>query len=483
MNIKRALLLPWQVAHVAVRWLALALFGAAVVGATAFGIFSHQPDMWVRTAGVIGVAEALIGSSCLMNPVLLAIDAHQLRMPGIERQAMAGVLLNGVLGSFAPAVVIGWFSGHVLVLAVFVALFCVGGFLWSLLPRYAGLVLYLAALKATMFTSWVPGPGKAHFLAWALPALVLGLVLVAVCWRRWVLAPNPYRMSRRSPPVLRLGLGAAVAGRGPHSQLNRRHPWLQARADLRGCGPRHPVRSLRVALGGSYQPLTTMGWLRQSVLVIAAVAMLVAWIAVMILQGEAARTFSGILHSDAMTFLVAGGVCVSIIYASSCLGHLRLRWSCVNAELPLLALLPGLGTGVKRDLLRASLWPPLRILLLAALLALALVTRLSGRAEVFALLAPISAAGYLVAFTLLIFSGQRPGRWTMLGLNSLGLLLFGGGLFALPFSSTGGASALSVVLLWGLFLIAWLALAAILLWSARLGWRGLQRRPHPFLSN
>ena len=165
----------------------------------------------------------------------------------------------------------------------------------------------------------------------------------------------------------------------------------------------------------------------------------------------------------------------------------RTRWQRTSAELPLLALLPGLGDarGVRRTLLRAGLGMPLLMHALVALLAAAmiLVWQQHPREFSFFLLAQLGAATITGALLFNIFGGRPLALWTsalLLGLEWL-LTMFS---LTLPLMAwrrndpVGWAGELLSPL--GL---AWLLLALAMLWLARRGWRGLQQLPHPFLAH
>ena len=484
MNIKRALLLPWQVTQTGMRWLVLVLLGAAVIGSTAFAVFSSKPDMWVRVAGIIGLTEAFVWGLCLNNSVLLTIDAHQLRVPGITRNAVVGVALNGVLGAMLPAVVIGSLGGHVVVVGILIALMSVVGFLYSVLPRAAGMALYfvfVVPVIGNFSTSWATCP---DFLAWVLPILILGLALIALCWRRLTVAANPYQMTWSTPSTLRMGRmeSAAVAGRGIISTLRARPDWLQARPDLRGCGPGHPVASLRMALGGAGTPLTYMGWLRQSAGIVLTTVLLVVML-VWGLHVQHTHVLTAIESGGAMALLgIAAALCTMQAVTSTT--HIMARWCLVSAELPLLALLPQLGNHVKRDVLRAALWPAMRLLLVAALLVLLVVTRVHQRAiDIFAVLVVVTAAAQVVAFSLRVVGGDRRRTWESGVAGILALVLFLLGVLAVVLSSNRGNPSSLPAVLWPALLAGWF-FEIVLLWRlGRRGWRSLQQRPHPFLPN
>jgi hypothetical protein len=160
------------------------------------------------------------------------------------------------------------------------------------------------------------------------------------------------------------------------------------------------------------------------------------------------------------------------------------RWSRTDAELPLLALLPGVGGGgsAKHALLRASLLPPLCGQLALALLMLLIATRAgwSDEAMVLLMLGPLGCVGLLCSFTLMLF-GAGP-------LRGRGLVWVGGAAYLWICAAAGGA--LFHHHPWGfgpvalsLLALGWSALFVALLWLGRRGWRKLQQRPHPFLAN
>lgn len=482
MNLAETALLPWKMTQTVMRWVAFGLFATAVIGVTAFSIFSHKPDMWVRVAGIIGLLQALLWPLCLAPTILLTVDAHQLRVPGIQRQAVVGVLLNVVSGVLLPTLVIGWFGGHTLSSAALVGLMLVAGLLYSMLPRYVAIAFYIAGVIFISGKSLLQLPTHADFLDWAWPVLAAEVAAVAVCWRRLVLAANPYHLSRHSPMALRLsrGISAASKGRPDIAQIDRRPAWLQARGDLSCCGPGHPVTSLRMALGASYMPLTGIGWLRRCAVAMAVIAAFVAWMAFIILRGG---TLAAIRDGNVIVPLALCGAGASLLSAVTCLTDLRIRWRSVNAELSLLALLPALSSDVKRDLLRAALWPPLRMLLLAATLVLAVLTRIGARRDMFALLAVIGAAGFVIAVTLRIVGKCKSGRWEAGAGAALGLLLLAATLLAGMLSIDVSTPSVDINMLCTALLAGWLVAAVVLFRVGRRGWQAFIQRPHPFLPN
>lgn len=484
MNIKDACLLPWRMNQKLMRWLALVLLGLAAIGTTALGIFSHKPDLWVRLALLIGMVQALLWPLCLNTSVLLTIDAHQLRLPGIQREAITGVAINLLVAALLPALVLGACVGHTLAIAVIIALLIVAGVLYGLLPRVVGMALYIAFLMLITGGSLRRYMMNADFLGWAWPALVIGVALVALCWRRLVLLSNPHPLSWHSPMMLRLGRGTSAAvGRPSSLQIHRRPDWLQARGDLRRCGPGHPVTSLRMALGDPYMPLTAMGRLRRHAVFVGATALVAGWIVFVSLQGAASHSFATVWRGERLVPLLLVGAAMIVAAALNHLTCLKGRWRRVNAELSLLAVLPQLGRDVKGDLLRAALWPPLRLLLLAAALVLATLPRVGLQLDMYALLLVVGTAGFVVVSGLRAMACCQSHRRESTVASILGLLLFLGTVIGGALSLDPEVARSDVNMLWMALLIGWLAVAVMLLRLGRRGWHAFKQRSHPFLAN
>lgn len=165
---------------------------------------------------------------------------------------------------------------------------------------------------------------------------------------------------------------------------------------------------------------------------------------------------------------------------------LQRRWNRPNAELPLLALLPGLGDAaqVKRALLQANLLPTLglQVPLTLAMLGFAAAVHMAAGACVMLLFGPLTGATMLASFALITVGGVRIGDGWQFALAIYGYLLINiSVLLALPLFGSQPAIRNPVVAL--IAAVAWATLFAILLRLAQRGWRGLQQRPHPFLPN
>ena len=172
---------------------------------------------------------------------------------------------------------------------------------------------------------------------------------------------------------------------------------------------------------------------------------------------------------------------VSLFTAEMASNVLGLRWSKTNAELPLLALLPGLGHGrdVRRALLRAAVLAPARGQLVALTLFVIVAALLHQGWQVDAAMLGMTlvALGMLAASALAVLGGSPLCGWPRGLLLLLALALIT--LTVLSFTAGPQWQLLSLAHVG----IGWAALLLWLLWLGYRGWRGLRQRPHPFLPN
>jgi hypothetical protein len=168
-----------------------------------------------------------------------------------------------------------------------------------------------------------------------------------------------------------------------------------------------------------------------------------------------------------------------------CVGQLWQLWQKSNAELPLLALLPGLGDRrqLKSDLLRAILQAPMcaQLLLLVLLLGLTTIMKFGIEAALFVLISQVGGMAFVAAFALAIIGGRSLRSWATGALAVAGCILINVSLFV-PMFGDPGAIELGSVSALPLLVAGWLVLGVALWWLGRHGWRGLMRRPHPFLT-
>ena len=418
--------------------------------------------------------------------MLLAREAHRLRLPALGREVIASLTLYVLLTIALPAAVFAGIGGHAAVALTEMAL-CAGiGMAYANLPSRIGFFVYLAALLGGHTGSWLPMPTTSPdgFLAWAAPCTLALWLLIAYCWRSSVQHDFGLDGTRR-PIILNLRMqtwyGRGRASNMEAESIRRRSKWLQPVADLRRCGPGHTVRSLRIAMGGWGMPLTASSRLRQLGVLLAGTVLSLLVMA-MANHGDAfMHDVSGRI-AFAMFFLSIFGSALALAQAQM----LQNRWKRPNAELPLLALLPDLGDGaqVTRALLQANLLPALCVQALLALAALgcAAALRMDAGTCVVLLLGPLTGAALAIAFALTTLGGVRIRDGWQVTLALWGYLLIClTPMLALPLFANQPPIRHPVVAL--IAAIAWATLFAPLLRLAQRGWRGLQQRPHPFLPN
>jgi hypothetical protein len=429
------------------------------------------------------------------NLIVLASDARQLRAPGMQRAAAMSVFVYAGLCLILPAALIVPLGAAASPAILIVGLTICAGLAVGLLPRYVAMCIGLA--PATLLAI-------SHHMNAAFPALndlqlqlagaCLLAVLISVCVYRWqrLLAVDRLPSGWNGPMVaqLRGGFGNANAwglgGWQNNSSLPRQVPeWAQPSVDLHGTGPQRPALSLRVMLGRWYVPQTWFSRLRQ--LVWTLFVMCLVGLAFALVKTDDTRASLSDIHQF-VPFLfpwLAMSAAIGIV-APSIVG-VHQRWQTKSTELPLLALLPGLGDAAhsRRHLLRAVLTRPLAgqlaILLVSLLIAIAwwhLDT--SGIACLAAV--EIACAGFGVTVTFMILGNREPSSagWVALLIAgftlaclSVGVLMNSGG--TRPWKFTGAIEH------W--FIAAWLVYGAILFWLGLRGWRSFVQRPHPFLPN
>jgi len=491
--IARAVLLaPWRAAPRWTRWYVGGILAVATVGAALVGVFSHRASWPTLAGGVLAFGEFFAGMFLLAPGLLLAVDARQLRLPALERVAPLGVAWPALVLIAIPAAVLGLAGGPAVDIACMLALALCGGLLMGLLPRLlcASLGLMPMALHTTGPSLHLPEPGEAGFATLALEMTAAMLALCVLCWRRQLRDRDPYRQGWWQPMVLQFRRGQHAGGWGglsgglPDSvqQILQQPDWLRATVDLRPAGPRRPRYSLRVALGGMFVPMTAAGRARQLT-----VTVLPSVLVIVMLLAQASRRHGGLswaLLLDWTGMFAWFGSFIGLLVTLLAVMQLGQRWQKSNAELPLLALLPGLGTPaqVRRHLLAASLLPGvgLQVLVLAVLSVLALRAHLGWMAEVAVLLSQMASMGVLVAFTLAILGGRPLPGWGT-GVFCIACFILVSLSLSLPLLGRDGAAAhgawlATMLAAWALFLLA-------LAWLGRRGWRALARRQHPFLAN
>lgn len=495
MNAATLLLAPWRAIPQWTRWYVRVIGVAAVLGAVGIGLFVHRPNGLVAASAVLAFGDFFMGMFFIGPTLLLAIDARQLRLPGMQRGVVLGALAWVLALVAVPAAAVGVAGGMGDAAAGMLAMGLGFGAIMALLPRYVASLMGLLPLAFTTLAPQMqlPSAGQPGFLP--LCAAVAGglLAICALCWRRQMRADDPYQQGWSRPMVLQFrranrgGGWSGLSGGMPDSlQRIRQQPeWMRPQVALGSSGPRDPRYSLRVALGGPFMPVTLAGRLRQ-----VTVSVLPSVLVIVLLLVQSARRHGGLQWANLLDpghvalvgwFIAFVGVLVSVIAAA----QLGQRWQKNNAELPLLALLPGLGgpAQVRRALLQASLLPGVRLQLgiMALLVALGVGLHMDWVATGSLLLVQVMGIALLAAYALMAFGGRPLPGWVSGTITIGSFVLTGVTLFA-SLVDERAATMAGGLLLPGLG-AGWLVVLVVLAWLGRRGWRGLCARPHPFLAN
>ena len=207
-------------------------------------------------------------------------------------------------------------------------------------------------------------------------------------------------------------------------------------------------------------------------------------LALLIQRGQHDKKTADVLEGVLIGSPSMTGICAGPVIGILSLTWLSKRWQRTNAELPLLALLPGLGdpAQARRRVLRAGLGLPL--ILHALLVMLTGITMLCWHGHVamlsFLLLAQLGTAAVTVAVLLNLFGGRHLSIWvngSVLAASFVLTLLS----LVLPAMSWGRDPVAGAEMALQPLVAAWLLLTAGMIWLARRGWRELMQRPHPFL--
>ena len=490
MNLARTLLMPWMAVSRSMRWITAVVIALSFTGYCLLLGFSHAPRVWPAAGMALGAATAFCWAFFMPHTLLLALDARHLRMPAVLAEVVRSLLLYALLTIGGPLLLL-WPGCHLLTAGALLVIAAGIGTLYALLPAYMGMILLMLPALHNATRQWLPlpalpRPGDPGFVYWALAGAVLALLLVVLRWWQLLRTGNVTTRGYAAPSVLNLRRSIGRAPRDPQTStdlLRMRPAWLRVVPDLRRAGPQAPVLLLRVVFGGTYLPETWRSHLRRFVpaLFFIALPVLYFW-AIAAHAGATERHALGSLFGDAgFALMLWVFAMVSLLIAEMASNGLDLRWRGVHAELPLLALMPGLGHGrvVQRALLRAAMLTPAfaQLLWLAVCVMVAALLRRGWQVDVVMLGVMLVSLGVLAASVLGILGGSPLCGWPkgVLLLLVLALITF----TALSFTAEPQWHLLRPDYL----AIGWLALVLWLLWRGYRGWRCLQQRPHPFLPN
>ena len=487
MKLARLLALPWMALSKPWRKGIGICFAILLAVVAISGVVARQRATGLLFIGpVMAFIDCFFWAGVLSQSLLLAREAHRLRLPALGREVSASLALYALLTIALPALWLAWMGGNATVMLTEIGMGAGLGMAYATLPSYLGICVCLVPFLRDQAGPWLPMPSTSpdRFLAWAVPSVLLLWLLIAVLWRSTV--RRDFGLSRGRKPIMLNLRTQAWYGRGRSNQMEveqirRRVRWMQPEVDLRRCGPNHSLPSLLIAMGGWSMPQTPVSRLRQLGILLASMLLPLLVIAVASHGDDFLRNFF-----DSTNMLMVGLSMVGAVLALAQAQTLQRRWNRQNAELPLLALLPGLGDSaqVKRALLQANLLPTLGLqaLLALAMLGFAATLRLDAGSCAVLLLGPLTGAAMLGAFALITLGGVRIGDGWQFALAVYGYLLVNiSAMLALPLFDGQPLIRHPTVAL--VAAIAWAGLFAPLVRLGIRGWRGLQARPHPFMSN
>ena len=492
MNFSLILKTPWRSARAAVRWVMCGFFVLCLIPATIILIFGKdRAGAIYDVLGALGFGMVYVWAFFISHTLLLAMDARDLRIPRLSRTIVQSLLFYGALCVVVPSVVLGLLGGNALAIAVVMGLCVLGGLLFAWLPRYFATPIGLlpAVMIGVRRMVDIPGPSRPEFMTWALPLLLVLAVLIVYRWRQLLRTRGLLEQGMRSPMVMqfrRFGDGSwgTFGTAFSKESLSQQPAWMLAKADLHGVGPQTPLRAMRVALGGFYMPKTWRGRL----LVFAQYGFVLLALAVVVVM-TGIQSKSGFLQT--MTHVALPIIAMGATYCTGLISivttaRFSQRWRKTNTELPLLALMPGLGDAAKakREILRASLTLPIRwqIALTAAMVIAAVLLHVDAVVIVCVAMAQLCCAALLPAILLRVIAGRPLKDW-VLAVGTIAMFLLLNGNTVLPMLAKDAKLQAGVDLAALIITAVWVVAGLAILYIGRSGWQALKLRPHAFLAN
>ncbi len=484
MNLTLLLAMPWAGLRTSLRrvWV---LFSLACLGG-ALALFLERPGFmhqaWSVATMLLAFWLAMMG--LLLSSLLLpALEARQLSLPRLQRAAALSLLLNVVLVLVAVAPMV-WLSGHPRVAGQVLLLGLAAGFAYALLPA----LWILPLLLLLMLPFWhsvghlwhwrMIGPNDPRFIWVTTAVIVLAGLGCAWCWRRLLrygVQPIGWRMR---PTILNFHLSARRMTGDPQVLLACQTPsWLLPQVRMDAAGPGHFPRTLRIALGGVFLPVTVRSAARQ--LLLPGLLVLITFVPLLASKGA---EHDANLRATVLSFAGMGIGLLILALMLTRSAQLFYRWRRPDGALALLSLLPGLGTGAAQTtrLLETLFgwmcaWtaPLIGISVLAVMVA---THSLDLAVLQLIVLGLVPAAEVAAVYSTL---GRRPlPSWALAVLAVLGMGLFIAGDDLLAF---GGRAVLSGSLATFLLVGCGLGYAMSVLLAVR-GRSALRHQPHPYLA-
>lgn len=486
MNAATVWMMPLRSTSAGTRWVTVVLM--ALVWALALTLQHVQQTsghVWIPSF-ISAYGELFVGAFLLAPGLLLAIDAKQLCLPQAQRQIVLGMILHAAMWITIPSVLLTMAGAPFALAAGLQVAGVVAGLALGLLPHALVVMAFVAPTFFSLMRLHVPYPTSVQTPAFWMVIAALLLVCI-VCWQRHLRKADPYRTGFDTPFAVRISLMSRYGWKngntwylpGENPQQMRWQPqWLRAVPQLRDGGPRFPVRSLRIALGGWLMPQTRLSVLKQWSLIALPIASLLA-----VFHMHSSHPISDVwrmLPFNVYAWL-AGFTTIMLGLLTTML--VQQRWSKTNAEVSVLALLPGLGerTSLIRNVLRASLLPTLCLqLVIVGLVMLAATLKHPSPLDLaMVALTQLAALAFAPAFVAAAIGGRALPPWVA------GLTV--GVSFSLVGIGTGASEATSALvahssMMMPAVIAIWLIVLGFLSWLGVRGWHGLQQRPHPFLA-
>ncbi|TAN02808.1 MAG: hypothetical protein EPN36_15415 [Rhodanobacteraceae bacterium] len=453
---------------------------------------ARVPDWQGACTALLAVGIGALWLTVLPNALWMARDARALQLPRIARDANLSPIVYVLLSVVVPALLLGAAGGHTLVLLAAFTLTAMGCLTFMLLPQLlASLFMLVLVFTSNLSQLHIGTPISQHPLAWAAPSAAAVIVLAGWRWVRLMrlgsLEGNAwgrpiawqYRLVHLRGYFSHVSaLANGATSRSLFGEL------LRAVPDLRDVGPSNPVRTIRVALGRSLMPQSP--WRRLchwglSVVIVFSFSVAPVWAS----KGAHVDLWSLLkMFSAAIPLAMMIGMIAGIAAITTSAAVIQIRWSGAHAELPLLALLPGLDdtADLKGATLRACLLQPAITLLIG--LALMWAVGFSLHAPWLSLLLDflfIAGCAGLTSAIVLGALGGRPLSNVVLGWLLVVMLSLAGISLGIGHSTT--TAGIHTIVVQSVFVALWLVMLAVIAWLARRGWRALQQRPHPFFTN
>lgn len=446
-----------------------------------------EPARALRWAYALAMFNAVFWALVIARNLVLANVAHRLRLPALGQQAATSTAIYVLPTVLLPASALA-ITGCPLPIAVTELALGAGiGMTYATLPLRFGIGFCLVPMLIPLANTWLPMPATdpTGFVAWAIPAALALWLSIGLAWQYGARVDrHAVRPSRRSIVLGWLDRSpAANASRTELALLQRPGARRPFPIDWVGVGAAHPTATVRIALGGWSMPLTWAGRLRQIGLATLATLGMLAALTLLLGPSDDAGLRVVLTRVQTIVYLC---VLFAAVLGPVRADLLRARWERPNRELPMLALLPGLGSGtqVQRTVIRAGLLPVLGVQ--ATLLAVTLLAaaRLHLPAGDCSLLLLAQGTGMFATFSLGVASlaGTVPAQACQSAATIAGLLLvmITTGLALPPFNTFPVAQH---PLALGALLAAWSALLAALLGVGWHGWTTHRAQPHPFLQH